>query len=323
MLGLGLLVASVDPFAFANSVCVLDIARFVQGLGCAASWAGALGWLIGAAPRERRGELIGTAMAAAVVGALFGPGARRRGRRAGHRSSCSAPSRSSAAALMVWALRTPSPAGRRPVRRCATCSPVVRDRARRRRHVARRCSPGCCSARSTCSAPLRLDELGAGTAAIAAAFLVGAALEATMRPFVGRLSDRRGRLLPCVVGLAAGGVAMALAPVAAARRWLLGADRASPAPAIGILYTPAMAMLSDGAEAFGIAQGFAFALINLAWAAGQAVGDGGQRAARRGAGDHVPYLILAALCAVTFASCLSRAAGSAVRRRATGTPAAP
>src|SRR6185295_17901561 len=72
-LGLGLMVAASIAFAFADSVVVLDIARFAQGLGGAASWAGALGWLIGAAPRERRGELIGTGLAAAVAGALFGP----------------------------------------------------------------------------------------------------------------------------------------------------------------------------------------------------------------------------------------------------------
>ena len=63
--------------------------------------------------------------------------------------------------------------------------------------------------------------------------------------------------------------------------WALGVLIVLAGPLIGILYTPAMAMLSDGAERAGVAQGFAFALVNLAWATGQAVGDGGQRAARR------------------------------------------
>ena len=37
------------------------------------TWAGAFAWLLAAAPRERRGEVIGTALGAAVFGALFGP----------------------------------------------------------------------------------------------------------------------------------------------------------------------------------------------------------------------------------------------------------
>jgi len=68
LLGLGLLVAASVAFAFADDIVVLDVARFVQGIGGAASWAGALGWMIGAAPRDRRGQYIGTALAAAAAG---------------------------------------------------------------------------------------------------------------------------------------------------------------------------------------------------------------------------------------------------------------
>ncbi len=70
LVGMGL--ASVG-FAFADSFSTLFLARFLQGLGSAFTWAGSFSWLLAAAPRERRGELIGSAMGAAVFGALFGP----------------------------------------------------------------------------------------------------------------------------------------------------------------------------------------------------------------------------------------------------------
>ena len=73
VLGLSIMAASSVAFAFGESIVVLDVARFIQGIGGAMTWAGALGWLIGEAPSERRGELIGSAMGAAIVGALFGP----------------------------------------------------------------------------------------------------------------------------------------------------------------------------------------------------------------------------------------------------------
>src|SRR4051812_17030405 len=73
VLGLSLMTVASVAFAFADNIVVLDVARFVQGVGGAASWAGAMGWLAGAAPREKRGEMIGSAMGAAIAGALLGP----------------------------------------------------------------------------------------------------------------------------------------------------------------------------------------------------------------------------------------------------------
>jgi MFS family permease len=148
--------------------------------------------------------------------------------------------------------------------------------------------------------PLRLDELGAGTAAIAAAFLIAAAFEAVVAPLIGRLSDRRGRLVPSVIGVAGGGLVMAALPWPSSA-WGLGILIVFAGPLVGMLYTPAMAMLSDGAEAAGVAQGFAFALVNLAWATGQTAGAAGSARLADVAGDRVPYLVLAGICGMTLA----------------------
>src|SRR5579862_956788 len=53
MLGLGLMTAASVVFAFAHTIALLDLARFVQGLGGAASWAAGLAWLIERAPADR------------------------------------------------------------------------------------------------------------------------------------------------------------------------------------------------------------------------------------------------------------------------------
>ena len=133
VVGLATLIASSLVFAFANSIVVLDLARFVQGLGGAASWAGAVGWLVGAAPRERRGELIGSAMAAAIVGALGGPVLGAAAVALGPEIVFSGVALA-AVGLLAWALSTPAqpPPGRR--RRSGPCSP---------RCASRGSAPGC------------------------------------------------------------------------------------------------------------------------------------------------------------------------------------
>ena len=298
LLGLGLLVAASVAFAFAESVIVLDVARFAQGVGGAASWAGALGWLIEVAPRDRRGELIGTGLAAAIGGSLFGPVLGGAAEGIGHTTVFGAVA-VIGGALIAWALRMPPPeqSGDSGLRALLAS---LRDR-RVAAGMWLTALPGVLFSTMAVLAALRLDELGAGAAAIAAAFLVAAALEAVAAPLIGRLSDRRGRMLPSVLGVAGGGAAMLLLPWPQSA-WLLGGLVILAAPAIGSLYTPAMAMLSDGAESFGVAHGFAFALVNLAWAIGQTAGAAGSARLADLTGDRVPYLLLAGVCAVTLAA---------------------
>ena len=70
--------------------------------------------------------------------------------------------------------------------------------------------------------------------------------------------------------------------------------------AMGAFWAPAMAMLSDAAEQWGLDQGLAAALMNLAWAGGQILGSGGGGAIAKASSDAVPMAITAALCAATF-----------------------
>ena len=83
-------------------------------------------------------------------------------------------------------------------------------------------------------------------------------------------------------------------------QWQLIALVILAAPSIGMLWAPSMALLSDGAEALGIAQGFAFALSNLGWSIGQTAGSAASARLADGTRDAVPYLVLAGTCVLTL-----------------------
>src|SRR5262245_56832384 len=70
-----LLLLAVSSFAFAaaDTAVALGAARFVQGISSTGTWAGALAWISVEAPRERRGEVIGTTFGVAIFGAVLGP----------------------------------------------------------------------------------------------------------------------------------------------------------------------------------------------------------------------------------------------------------
>jgi predicted MFS family arabinose efflux permease len=207
LLGLGLMIGSSFAFAFADSLAVLDAARFVQGVGGAASWAGAMAWVASAAPRDRRGEMIGTALGAAIAGSLVGPVLGALGDAFGI-----APVFCGVAVvgvlLSIWALRTPpaAPEGTPTARELLA---ALRD-GRVAGGIWLIAVPGLVFGTISVLGPLRLDELGLGAAAIGATWLCAALLEAGVSPVVGRVSDRRGRLrhrADAAVPVAAGGLA--------------------------------------------------------------------------------------------------------------------
>ena len=305
VLGMALLVVASLAFAFADTIAMLDAARFIQGLGGAAWWAGAMAWVASAAPRGRRGEMIGTTMGAAIAGTLAGPAVGTLADAAGITPTfCGVAVVGTL--LAGWALRTPpaAPEGTSPPRELLA---ALRD-GRVAGGIWLIAVPGVLFGTIGVLAPLRLDDLGVGAAGIGATWLGAALLESGVSPVVGRVSDRRGRLFPCVIGLMLGTALMLLFPWPNTA-WQLIALVLLAAPSVGMLWAPSMALLSDGAESLGIAQGFAFALSNLGWSIGQVVGSVASARLADATSDTVPYLVLSGLCVLTLAL-IARARGA-------------
>jgi MFS family permease len=302
LIGLSLLGASSLAFAFGDSAAVLDVARFAQGVGGACAWAGGLTWLLVSVPRSRRGQLIGAALAAAVVGILLGPVL-------GGIATVIEPEpvfvgvAVIAAGLAVWVMSTPG---------------APRSRVPGLREVARSAfTPGVAVAfwlvvlPSTLSGaidvlvPLRLGDLGVTGIGIGAVFLVAAAIEATISPRIGRISDRRGRWTPIRAGLAASTVmAFVLAPLDSVA--VIAAAVVGTFLAMSLIWTPAMALLSDEAEAGGLDLAFAAALVNLAWAGGHMVGGSALPRFAESTSDAAAYVVVASVFALTSVALFAR-----------------
>ena len=131
-------------------------------------------------------------------------------------------------------------------------------------------------------APLRLDELGASAAVIGATFLVAGGARGGESPYIGRLSDRHGRVLPAFVGLAAAGRGDRAAAVAGGDVGCWSPSCSSRRPASGSCGRRRWRCSPTAPRPAAIDQGYAVALTNLAWSTGQTLGLGGRRAAGGG-----------------------------------------
>ena len=308
--GLLLMACASVAFGFAGNAWTLGLARLAQGFGSALSWAGALAWLVAGTPRSRRGEMLGTAIGAAIFGALLGPALGALAEAAGARPVFLGVS-GVALVLVAWALRTPPvDAEPQPARAILTALRTPLMLAALWLMV----MPALLFGVVSVLVPLELGDAGWSAAAIAAVFITAAAVEMVIAPLLGRFSDRRGRLLPLRMALGASIVvvtALALADRPAALVPLV----VCASIVFGAFWGPAMALLSDGAERIGLAQGLAFGLMNAAWGGGNSIGPSLGGALADVAGDALPYALMALVCVLTF---LAVTRG----RRLVGTPLA-
>jgi MFS family permease len=299
--GLALMTAASLGFALAGDIWTLGASRFFQGIGSSFSWAGGLAWLIASAPRERRGELLGTAMGAAVFGALLGPAlgavAGGIGTRPAFLSVAAA-----GAALLGWAATTP---GAEPERQTLRAGALAIHERSLLAGLWLILLPALLFGVVIVLVPLQLHDRGWGAIAIGSLFIATTALETVLNPFLGRMTDRHGRLRPVRIALI-GSVAVSIAFAWATEPGLIVLLVLAAGITYGAFYTPGLALISHGAERAGLAQGLAFGVMNACWGVGALIGPAAGGALADAAGDSVPYLVLAGLCLATYLATRAR-----------------
>ncbi len=293
--GLVVLAASTVAFALLESPAALGAARFVQGLSSIVTWSAILGWIAAATPRERRGQALGLAFGVAVFGFITGPALGSLARETsvdgvflglGAIAAC--------LAVVVLALPRPPAEAQTPgAARRALSDP---------RFLAGlwlNLLPALFFGLLDVLATLDLDAGGFGSVAVAGVFVAGGAVEVVFNPFLGRLSDRRGRLLPVRYALGASiGVTSGLAVTS--DPWAVATLVIVSSLSVGGFYTPGLALIADRAEAAGLSQSLGFGLSNTVWAVGASLGPMAGAALADASGDAVPYGLCGLLCAGTL-----------------------
>jgi predicted MFS family arabinose efflux permease len=299
LIGLLLFAVSIAGFGFGTSIVTLDALRFLQGAGCGFIWGGGLTWVIAVAPRERRGEMLGSVIGAAIFGTLLGPVLGTVAVAVGTGPVFAVVGVISLG-LALWTLRHPEPARQN---RDAETSTPLRDMLRSSEIrlgswliLLEAATIGATSA----LLPLRLSRFGAPSVVIGAVFLVASLMSMSVAGPIGRTVDRRGAAAPLCVGLILTAILMALLPLPHSAVLLAIVSVIALGGPLTAYTIPSLTVITDASERLGIPLAVATMMLNLAWAVGEVVGAPAAANASQATTDAVPLLALSAIMVLTL-----------------------
>src|SRR4051812_11789671 len=173
-------------FAWAPSVEILILARFVQGFASGSIWTASMSWVTDNAPPSRRGRESGIVMGLLSAGSVAGPGI---GALAATAGSALAFGMVAAVSAVGVALTLLAPSGRSVAHESEVLA-AIRRGARQpatRAAVAMSVIDLCAFGAVDLLVPLHLGASDTSVSTIAFAFAAGAVLGAIIGPFAGRL----------------------------------------------------------------------------------------------------------------------------------------
>jgi MFS family permease len=298
--GCAMLALSSVGFGAASELAALELARLVQGVGAGLVWCSLLNWLIAMVPVASRGRAMGAAMGAGVFGMAVGPLLGAATKPLGTFAVFAAV----AVAFAVYGLvlvRTPSPPalgageGARPRLRLPA-DPFMR------RVVALVTVPPLIAGGVITIVPLHLSDLGATEVGIDAALLGGALLSAACCIYAGTVADRRGHLLPVLVGAVVSAATLAAMAAADSVLPIALAFVVFESLGLGFFWIPLMSLFSERGEELGMDPAAVALLLNLAITTAYTVGPPLLTGVQEGAGVSAAYLAMTAMALVATAA---------------------
>jgi predicted MFS family arabinose efflux permease len=305
--GLQLLAVSSAVFGFAHEILLLDAMRLTGGVGAGFIWSAGIAWIVGLAPPERRGSVLGTALGAGVAGTVLGPAIGTFAIAVGIPAAF--------CCVAAVALLLSAPISRRPSAPPANTSgePAVL-RALLLPGVRSASSLMCllgliCGALNVIS-PLRLAHLGASNVTIGLVFLVSAAVGGVVTPSAGRMADRWGSRVPIQIGLLIAVVTLGVIPLSESVAVLGALTVVGLGVVIAGVLAPGGALLSHSIERMGISVVAASATLMLCFSVGEALGPPLAAGLAQAGSDATPMLSLAALSLMTLGLFIPRPAAT-------------